>query len=1396
MLEDVPSPEISSIVPDTAFSMVKTPATIRGRNLFGELGGRVDKEAPTSNRSFTVLIGDTQVPSADIVFVDTETINILVPIGLALGVHDVAVNTPGNRRATLVRGLTIMNGTATGTSCETDAECEGPCHSVFMCIERRCVVGNVDKDTDQDGFLDIACPGGTDCDDTSSAIKPGAVETVANGIDEDCDGVDSCYEDLDDDGVGSTNIVDDTDLMCTNSSALTSDTNTDCDDDAITGGGCSASCPTFYRDADGDTYGTDLTTVSRCTAPAGYVGDSSDCDDTSSAIKPGAVETVANGIDEDCDGVDSCYEDLDDDGVGSTNIVDDTDLTCTNSSALTSDANTDCDDDAITGGGCSASCPTFYRDADEDAYGTDLTTVSRCTAPAGYVDDSTDCDDTSSAIKPGAVEGPSGNPTCFDTKDNDCNGLADRDDLTCKRLYRSVGTRTSNLNIADRKVTISGSNATFDGEIPPNIGVGDVLEYQDQQEPPNTYLAFISGRISAYQYDIQSRNGRPPPLECENNTVAVYRAYASLANCADQNPNATIDDSVEADARFPSQDLVGDDTIAMVSCYADSVDTAAVTVSGAVWTTGVNNFIQIYTPTKIVQVGESQRHTGKWDTSAYRLEVRNGDGINMTAGHVRIEGLQVWLSSVNSDNQKAIEFQSPASDADLRVSHSIVRGPGVVSATWCSGIVVYTAGMGEARIWNNITYNFNADSGSENAGIECFDSEFTYWVHNNTAYGNRVGIGQWPDAAVFAKNNLSYANNQNYFGIFDAASTNNLSGPTGSAPDQNPRNDTPVFFANETGDDFRLNGSDSGARNFGVNLATDSSLAFADDINGEPRPQGSSWDIGADEVGDCGDSVLEPSEGCDDGNLLGGDGCNPNCDVEVGARCNLADPGKLGSASCASEYCDPAVGFCAARACVPVTGQTTPYEVGDDGTYQKGVPWPSPRFVDNGVTMTDYLTGLVWEKKPGGGDSGAGDAAEMYWADAITYCETLGLAPTGGAWRLPNINEIKSLERIEGYSPSWLQNQGFTSVESRCWSSTTVEETRGAAQIFDFDTVALSTADKMTAQDRNFAWAVRNAASHGFVWLPRTGQETCYDGAGAVVDCASAGQDATYQAGAPWPSPRFVNNGNGTVTDNLTGLIWERAPTGAAGTWTAALSYCENLNLAGYSDWRLPNEKELSSLAHWGKISIADWLNTQGFVDVLGTTYSYWSSSTYPAVASKALTFRMSNGRLGEANKSSSTFYAWAVRGGVVSAVGLTAIGSEPWSQSVRMVEHVTIPEAGTIQSITVYHDAGSGGIQLAIYSIDGSDNVSTRLTDVVSGTVSGTPEWQTFNLVSPLYVAAGQKIGLAYVPEYPLSVRYNNSGGRNQESPETWPGGLPMSWGAISATYSSQSSIYATLTQ
>ncbi len=181
--------------------------------------------------------------------------------------------------------------------------------------------------------------------------------------------------------------------------------------------------------------------------------------------------------------------------------------------------------------------------------------------------------------------------------------------------------------------------------------------------------------------------------------------------------------------------------------------------------------------------------------------------------------------------------------------------------------------------------------------------------------------------------------------------------------------------------------------------------------------------------------------------------------------------------------------------------------------------------------------------------------------------------------------------------------------------------------------------------------------------LPKTGQTTCYDDFGGTIPCANSGQDGDLQKGAAWPAPRFTANADTTITDNLTGLAW--APSGnllpardsqwekrgalfdGAVSWQHALDYVAMLNAEnylGHNDWRLPNFTEIESLVNRAQLDIAQWLNSQGFINVQAGDY-YWSSTSSINDASKAWAVDMRFGTVHYFDKANSHL-VWPVRAG------------------------------------------------------------------------------------------------------------------------------------------------------
>ena len=242
----------------------------------------------------------------------------------------------------------------------------------------------------------------TDCDDADAAVKPGATEVVADGVDQDCDGGELCLEDADDDGV------------LAGLGATRASTDLDCAD------------PNEGRETD----------------PVG------DCDDADPAIRPGTAESAGDGVDQDCDGRELCFDDDDDDGVldatGDTRASTDADCADPNE-GTTTDLTTDCDDDAATvrpgapevvGDGIDQDCDAAelcFDDADDDGFldGAGATRQSvdvdcRDRFEGRRADPLGDCDDARADVNPAATDAPG------DGVDQDCDGgelcLLDGDD--------------------------------------------------------------------------------------------------------------------------------------------------------------------------------------------------------------------------------------------------------------------------------------------------------------------------------------------------------------------------------------------------------------------------------------------------------------------------------------------------------------------------------------------------------------------------------------------------------------------------------------------------------------------------------------------------------------------------------------------------------------------------------------------------------------------------------------------------------------------------------------------------------------------------------------------------------------------------------------------------------
>ena len=168
--------------------------------------------------------------------------------------------------------------------------------------------------------------------------------------------------------------------------------------------------------------------------------------------------------------------------------------------------------------------------------------------------------------------------------------------------------------------------------------------------------------------------------------------------------------------------------------------------------------------------------------------------------------------------------------------------------------------------------------------------------------------------------------------------------------------------------------------------------------------------------------------------------------------------------------------------------------------------------------------------------------------------------------------------------------------------------------------------------------------------VPKTGQTGCWDALGEPIACAGTGQDGEYRTGAS-VDPRFTDNADGTVSDNLTGLIWLKdADCFGLQSWTAALITSNTLASGdcGLTDgsaagaWRLPNVKELQALIDFAQFDPALPAGSP-FIGVQSALY--WSSTSYANAPAFAWYVILNDGTVSNATKT-NPFHVWPVRGG------------------------------------------------------------------------------------------------------------------------------------------------------
>lgn len=217
------------------------------------------------------------------------------------------------------------------------------------------------------------------------------------------------------------------------------------------------------------------------------------------------------------------------------------------------------------------------------------------------------------------------------------------------------------------------------------------------------------------------------------------------------------------------------------------------------------------------------------------------------------------------------------------------------------------------------------------------------------------------------------------------------------------------------------------------------------------------------------------------------------------------------------------------NATLTVTGQTSSYVGYDDGYYRVGKPMS---LTDNGDTVTDNRTGLEWQ------DTANVTSDTYHWSNAVAYCDGLSLDGHDD-WRLPSVREMTT---ILYYGATPTIHTAFSAADNGSyWLSTTVVDISTYAYYVSLTAGNIAFSEKATA----------------------TYKTRCVRG--------SALPEVDYTR----------NSADDTVTDNLTGLMWTDGSSFGNSMWQAAINTCEDSSFAGFTDWRMPNIRELLTIANF-----------------------------------------------------------------------------------------------------------------------------------------------------------------------------------------------------------------------
>ena len=301
------------------------------------------------------------------------------------------------------------------------------------------------------------------------------------------------------------------------------------------------------------------------------------------------------------------------------------------------------------------------------------------------------------------------------------------------------------------------------------------------------------------------------------------------------------------------------------------------------------------------------------------------------------------------------------------------------------------------------------------------------------------------------------------------------------------------------------------------------------------------------------------------------------------------------------------------------TTEVTAQNAGDEFYGQNAnYPGVTPNYVDNSDgTITDMNTGLMWQQSFDHNNDGSIDVK-----DKLSYSELLSLVSNGVSfagytdWRLPSIKEMYSLILFSGrdISPESTNESGLTPFIDNNTFDFAYGDTDAGERLIDMQCATSNVYVSNEVETMIFGVNFADGRIKGY------GTASLMGGGEKEFNYLLVRGNAEYGENA------FINNNDGTITDKASGLMWMQNDNGEAVLWQDALAYAEGKEFAGYSDWRLPDAKELQSIVDYSRspattisAAIDAKFNCTGITNEAGENDFpfYWTSTTHANMSEK-----------------------------------------------------------------------------------------------------------------------------------------------------------------------------------